>query len=289
MNLSLGNRMLEMGGFVDTVDPADRQARMAEWSILHTSHRQSELGQLTSEGQKDLKAQITTLRSKTLAKADVIVTTCSNAGVAAVYMNFKPDVIYIDEAGKAMDLDVGIVMARYRARAIVLVGDDKQLRPTVVSHEDDNSLRPHLTKSLFERLKQAGRDSILFREQHRMATTIADLRSEMCYGNRLSDAESTRFKHRDKAVRFQQFLQANYPSVNNTTVKRFLDVASTSTGKTGRSTHNLATQAVGMNVVQELIQNGISAADIAIVTQHDNQYDNYRSSLQIKSTQYSLR
>ena len=75
--------------------------------------------------------EIQHLRDYFLSQADVVVSACSNAAVASLYDNFKADVVYIDEAEKALNLDMVIAIAHYELKALFLVGDDKQLRPTV--------------------------------------------------------------------------------------------------------------------------------------------------------------
>ena len=80
-----------------------------------------------------------------------------------------------------MDLDVVMAMARVLSRALIRVGDDKQLQPTVVTQSRKNCFADHLRFSLFHCLKVLGLPSIFFREQHRMTEQLAALPSRMFY------------------------------------------------------------------------------------------------------------
>ena len=61
----------------------------------------------------------------------------------------EPGIVYTDEAAKAPDLDVAIVIAHHVSKALILVDNDHQLCPTVLSSKDDNYFAPHLRYSLF--------------------------------------------------------------------------------------------------------------------------------------------
>ncbi|KAI9805043.1 MAG: hypothetical protein M1826_004790 [Phylliscum demangeonii] len=74
------------------------------------------------------------LREYVIAQADVIVTPCSNAAEGFVTRSCHPDVLFVDKAAKATELDLVIPIAFYGPRFVVLIGDEKQLRPTVKTY-----------------------------------------------------------------------------------------------------------------------------------------------------------
>ena len=86
-----------------------------------------------------------------------------NVATGILYEHFQPEVVFLDEASKATEADVVIVMAHYAPRCFVLAGDDRQLPPTVLSHHQSTSdgklanyFSGQLVKSLFRRFNSLG-------------------------------------------------------------------------------------------------------------------------------------
>ncbi|KAJ9209476.1 hypothetical protein DTO166G4_8919 [Paecilomyces variotii] len=123
------------------------------------------------------------LRQEVLGRADVVVCTLSRAGEDAMQTEFYPDVIAVDEAAKASESDLWNVLA-YDSRVNLLVGDHRQLRPLVISQDDDkNGFSAQLGMSLSERLQDNGLPMITFDVQHRMHAQIGDLVSGLVRKN----------------------------------------------------------------------------------------------------------
>ncbi|KAI9830880.1 MAG: helicase [Phylliscum demangeonii] len=74
-------------------------------------------------------------RDHAITRADVIVCTCNNTAEGYLFRNFNPDVIYLDEGARATELDLVISLAAFEPRAIILVGDNKPLRPVALSYK----------------------------------------------------------------------------------------------------------------------------------------------------------
>ena len=83
-----------------------------------------------------------------------------------LWLNFNPDITYIDKAAKALDLDIAIIIAHYGSEKIILIGDNHQLQPTIMNNVKTNCFFNHLCYLLFQRFKNLGYPSIMFRKQH---------------------------------------------------------------------------------------------------------------------------
>jgi superfamily I DNA and/or RNA helicase len=102
------------------------------------------------------------------------------------------DALVVDEAAQAVEPATLIPAALLRqgtsARA-VLVGDPRQLPPTVLSRAAETAL---LAQSLFERLQRAGCSVQMLEEQHRMHPAIAAFPSSFFYEGRLANSDSVK-------------------------------------------------------------------------------------------------
>lgn len=98
----------------------------------------------------------------------------------------------LDEASKPTEPESWNILANYRPRAFIFVGDHQQLKPVVMSRPDRNNFAGQLSISLFARIRLAGYPGIMFNEQHRMHPAIARLVSEVFYSGALRDAASVR-------------------------------------------------------------------------------------------------
>ena len=76
------------------------------------------------------------------------------------------------------------VVLQHDARLLCLVGDHKQLPPTILSPA---AAKLGLSKSLFERLLQCGDERALLRIQYHMHPAVAAFAARHFYGGELSD------------------------------------------------------------------------------------------------------
>lgn len=108
-------------------------------------------------------------------------TTSPNCGVDLF------DVVIIDEASQAVEPAALIPLQWLKPDGlIVLVGDSKQLAPTVISRA---AVKAHYTQSLFERLQKAGLPSFMLQEQYRMHPEIVRFPSLRFYRELLTSGE----------------------------------------------------------------------------------------------------
>ncbi|BDA50111.1 probable helicase SEN1 at C-terminar half [Coccomyxa sp. Obi] len=174
---------------------ADQSKAKAKLDALHTRRRQltAELRAATGEvqaGGQQVQQASREVRAAVIKEAEVIVCTLSTAGgelltILAAGSHFFNEVI-IDEAAQAVEPAALIPLQMLKPNGrVVLVGDPKQLPATVVSRAAE---RAGLSRSLFERLQQAGVAVCLLAEQYRMHPAISAWPSAYFYASQLKDA-----------------------------------------------------------------------------------------------------
>eukprot|EP00796_Vickermania_ingenoplastis_P012037 gene12037-8290_t len=108
----------------------------------------------------------------------------------------KFDVVIVDEASQATEPDVVQALALAWNKC-VLVGDSKQLQPTVLCPE---AARKGMERSLLTRLLQCGFPSLLLRMQYRMHPDICRFPSAYVYEGKLVTAESVLERQKSAAI-----------------------------------------------------------------------------------------
>ena len=116
-----------------------------------------------------------------VAAADVVLCTCTAAG-GNLFAKAKFPLVLMDEVAQATEPSV-LVPLMHGCRQLVLLGDHKQLRPTVVS---DRASELGLKFSLFERLIKCGVPPIMLETQYRMHASLCAFASAEFYGGRLT-------------------------------------------------------------------------------------------------------
>ena len=133
-------------------------------------------------GWKDARRIEQQMKDDILDKADVICATCIGSGHIVLDGRRFPRVL-IDEATQATEPATLVPIVR-GCRQLVLVGDHKQLPPTVISTRAEEM---GLNKSLFERLIELGVNSTMLLEQYRMHPCIAEFPSRQSYNGLLKN------------------------------------------------------------------------------------------------------
>jgi len=182
-------------------------------------------------------AGLSVARKQVLDDAEVVCATLSSAGHESLY-GYTFDTVVIDEAAQAVELSA-LIPLRYECRRCVLVGDPKQLPPTVISAEAE---RRGYAQSLFVRLYEAAPDRVhLLSIQYRMHPSISQFPSAAFYARHLRDgpgmAEATA-QPWHAAPLFGPF--------------RFLDVRGTESMGRGHSLQNMAEAHAAMQAYEAL-------------------------------------
>jgi superfamily I DNA and/or RNA helicase len=122
------------------------------------------------------------MKEDILNTAKVICATCIGSGHDILEGRRFPRVL-IDEATQATEPATLVPITR-GCRQLVLVGDHRQLPPTVISKRAEKG---GLGISLFDRMRGLGVHSIMLKEQYRMHPIISQFPSMQYYNNALID------------------------------------------------------------------------------------------------------
>ena len=135
-----------------------------------------------NRGWKEVRRIERQMRDDILAQAQVLCCTCIGVG-HQLLDGRKFTRVLLDEATQATEPASLVPLVR-GARQIVLVGDHRQLPPTVISRRAENG---GLRRSLFERLVAMGIEPMLLDTQYRMHPAISDFPNRTFYEGRLVD------------------------------------------------------------------------------------------------------
>ena len=123
------------------------------------------------------------IENNIINSCDIVLSTINNSADQRLDNYFFPIVI-IDEASQSLEPDT-LLPLLHNAEMAVLIGDDKQLGPTVISKECDIA---GLNISLFERLCYYYQDSnfiSLLNEQYRMPESLYRFSNQFFYNNKV--------------------------------------------------------------------------------------------------------
>jgi senataxin len=125
------------------------------------------------------------MQQEILDSAHVLCATLSGSGHEIFQgLNIEFDTVIIDEAAQSIELSA-LIPLKYGCSKCILVGDPKQLPPTVLSRE---AARFQYEQSLFARMeKNHQKDVHLLDIQYRMHPEISLFPSKTFYDNRLKD------------------------------------------------------------------------------------------------------
>ena len=125
------------------------------------------------------------MQQEILDSAHVLCATLSGSGHEIFQgLNIEFDTVIIDEAAQSIELSA-LIPLKYGCSKCILVGDPKQLPPTVLSRE---AARFQYEQSLFARMeKNHQKDIHLLDTQYRMHPEISLFPSKTFYDNRLKD------------------------------------------------------------------------------------------------------
>jgi senataxin len=125
------------------------------------------------------------IQQEILDSAHVLCATLSGSGHEVFQgLNVEFETVVIDEAAQSIELSA-LIPLKYGCNKCILVGDPKQLPPTVLSRE---AARFQYEQSLFARMEKNHPKSIhLLDTQYRMHPEISQFPSRMFYDSRLKD------------------------------------------------------------------------------------------------------
>jgi predicted DNA helicase len=251
--------------------PPDKIREMAEW--LRLRERADDLFDEAERLEREAVDAV-------LAAADVVCSTNSTAG-SDLLAGKQFDTLVIDEATQATAPSCWISLTH--ARRAVLVGDHKQLPPTILNPE---AARGGLRYTLFERLARHHETDpdaptsirSLLRTQYRMHETIMGFSGRRFYDGRLrADATVRRHTLADLGVRAADLPPDRRAVLDPQAPLVFADTAGLDAPERQRpgshSRENPTEAALVARWTTDLLEAGVSPSDMAVIAPYDDQVD----------------
>jgi ATP-dependent RNA/DNA helicase IGHMBP2 len=236
---------------------------------------------------RDLKKTMSTAMSQVIQSANVVLATCTGADDRLLRFGNSFDVVVVDEAAQA--LDPIIMIPLLKSKKIVLAGDHLQLPPTIKSTiAIEKSL---CTTTFFERaIRRFPSVSRLLSVQYRMNDIIMKYSSSALYRNRLTADESVKEHRLDDLVTKRSPTETSTPDPHKAQLLEdylknpliLVDTAGCSFDEVGganESKWNEGEAKVVTALVLRLIEAGLTASDIGIISPYNAQVDLLRGKL----------
>ncbi|KAF6307448.1 zinc finger GRF-type containing 1 [Rhinolophus ferrumequinum] len=163
--------------------------------------------------------------------------------------DLKFPVVVLDECSQMTEPTALLPIARFECEKLILVGDPKQLPPTIQASEaaHENGLE----QTLFDRLCLMGHKPVLLRTQYRCHPAISAVANDLFYAGNLRNGVS-------EAERGP--LVAWLPTLC------FYHVSGAEQIERGSSFHNAAEAAFTLKLIQSLIASGVAGSVIGVIT-----------------------
>uniref|UniRef100_A0A383VFK2 AAA+ ATPase domain-containing protein n=1 Tax=Tetradesmus obliquus TaxID=3088 RepID=A0A383VFK2_TETOB len=237
--------------------------------------------------------------AEVLGRAQVVAATCVGAG-DPIIAERGFELVVLDEATQAPE-PAALVAVAARAQALVMVGDPKQLPPTVKCREAE---KLGLGLSMFDRLQAMGLPPLLLDVQYRMHPALCDFPSQQFYGGLLRSWPQPQDRPLPGGIAWPNpevpvmFIQCNGPesrtqasmgisrqreagastdSEDEPAGQRGSNSNSSSSsvaggGGGGFSFFNAAEAAVVVGCLEQLLlQGGLASADVCVITPYSGQ------------------
>lgn len=187
-------------------------------------------------------------RHELVKAADVVCCTCVTAG-QKLFNKYTFPFVLIDEAVQSTE-PLSLIPCVYGATNLVLVGDHRQLGPTILNKE---VVKCGFKQSLFERLLRVGVAPYLLSVQYRMHPDLCLFPSEYFYGGQLKTGSAA-----SKCLNFP----SNFFYVSN---------GREEISQSGTSFINKAEAVLVENIIRYLFKNGVLEQQIGVITPYEGQ------------------
>ena len=107
-----------------------------KWSKFQKYYNQYSDNELDFTQQTEFWAIIFKLHTHVLQSVSVVVCTINNVNISKLYIEFTPEVVFINEAAKITESDAVIALTHYAPASLVMIDNHKQLKLTVLSQCD---------------------------------------------------------------------------------------------------------------------------------------------------------
>ena len=198
-----------------------------------------------------------------IISADVII--CTNVSSSNEFLKtISFPFVIIDECSQATELST-LIPLLHHCEQLVLIGDHKQLPPTIISSE---AIKLGLNKSLFERLYEFGINSCQLEIQYRMHSSLFEFSSKEFYDNKIVSG----IKNENRILTKIKFPNQDYNIM-------FINVNGNEQieSKTNSCFNDMEVNKV-INIIQK-IQNDILDKSIGIITPYDSQKNKIKKAI----------
>ncbi|XP_073897662.1 5'-3' DNA helicase ZGRF1 isoform X3 [Castor canadensis] len=168
--------------------------------------------------------------------------------------DLKFPVVVLDECSQMTEPASLLPIARFECEKLILVGDPKQLPPTIQG--SDAAHENGLEQTLFDRLCLMGHKPVLLRTQYRCHPAISAIANDLFYeGNLMNGISET-----DRSPLLEWL-----PTLCFYNVKGLEQIERDS------SFHNMAEAAFALKLIQSLMASGIAGSMIGVITLYKSQ------------------
>eukprot|EP00071_Canis_lupus_P035568 XP_022269125.1 protein ZGRF1 isoform X7 [Canis lupus familiaris] len=192
--------------------------------------------------------------NKTLLKqVRVVGVTCAACPFPCMN-DLKFPVVVLDECSQITEPASLLPIARFECEKLILVGDPKQLSPTIQG--SDAAHENGLEQTLFDRLCLMGHKPVLLRTQYRCHPAISDISNDLFYEGNLVDGISETERG---------------PLLEWLPTLCFYNIKGPEQIERDNSFHNVAEAAFTLKLIQSLIASGIAGSMIGVITLYKSQ------------------
>ncbi|XP_066174450.1 5'-3' DNA helicase ZGRF1 [Sylvia atricapilla] len=188
-----------------------------------------------------------------LQQVKVVGVTCAACPFPCLN-TLKFPVVMLDECSQMTEPASLLPIARFQCEKLVLVGDPKQLPPTIQGSESVHE--QGLEQTLFDRLCLMGHNPILLRTQYRCHPALSAIANELFYDGNLMDGISE---------------EDRTPLLEWLPTLCFYSVHGMEQIERDSSFYNMAEAHFTVKLIQSLIASGIEGAAIGVITLYKSQ------------------
>ena len=226
--------------------------------VMELSEKRVKYGQLKGEDFEKYKKITEDYQYKIINSSPIILSTLNNsADPRLARCNFP--IVIIDEATQALEPDC-LLSFLHNAQMVVLIGDEKQLGPTIISQE---SVTAGLGISMFDRLCYYYKDSnfiSILNEQYRMHSSLYEFSNEHFYNKEIKT---------HKEIELDENVVKNFPWPNKDIPTTFFYNVVDTEKCENYSYYNEKEIFHVYGVVHKLIKAGVKPEDIGIITPYN--------------------
>jgi len=195
------------------------------------------------------------INRKKLTEVRVVAVTCMSC-LFPYLQALTFNVQLLDECSQMMEPLSLLPIARFKCEKLVLVGDPKQLAPTIQGSEAEHSENLELT--MFERLHQMGIEPVILRTQYRCHPKISSVCNQLFYDGVLVDGVTS---------------QSRIPLIESLPTLSFIHIKNGSEkSESDGSYSNLKESEFIVNVLGNILKHDdINLGQVGVITQYRSQ------------------